>query len=103
MRNIALKKFVVASIVTAVVCVASTFTAKAALEPIVNEAAQVDTAPATPAAPASDFSSTSTSASAAPAVVVSNPAVVVPEPGTMFAGLGVLTYFLLKSGRRTRA
>jgi hypothetical protein len=99
MRNTVFKKFVVASIVTAVVCVASTFTAKAALELTVSETAPAETVPAAPAVPASDFNSTS----AAPAAVVSNPSVAVPEPGTMFAGLGVLTYFLLKSGRRSRA
>jgi hypothetical protein len=99
MRNIAFKKFVVASIVTAVVCAASTFTAKAALELTASETAPAETAPGAPAVPASDFNSTS----AVPAAVVSNPSVAVPEPGTMFAGLGVLTYFLLKSGRRSRA
>ena len=99
MRNIALKKFVASSIVVAAVCAASTFTAKAALELTVSEAAPAETAPVAPAVPASDFNGTS----AAPAAVVSNPGVAVPEPGTMFAGLGVLTYFLLKSGRRSRA
>jgi hypothetical protein len=99
MRNIALKKFVTASLVAAFVCTASTFTAKAAIELTVSDTAPAETAPAAPAAPASDFNGTS----AAPAAVVSNPAVVVPEPGTMFAGLGVLTYFLLKTGRRSRA
>jgi hypothetical protein len=98
MRNIVVKKFVAASIVAAVVCTASTFTAKAAMELTVSDTAPVETAPVAPAVPASDFNGTST----APAAVVSNPAVVVPEPGTMFAGLGVLTYFLLKSGRRSR-
>ena len=99
MRNIVLKKFVAASIVAAIVCTASTFTAKAAMEVTASDAPAADTAPAAPAVPASDFNGTS----AAPASVVSNPAVVVPEPGTMFAGLGVLTYLLLKSGRRSRA
>jgi hypothetical protein len=99
MRNIAFKKFVVVSIVTAVVCAASTFTAKAALDLTVSETAQVESTPVTPAVPASDFNATS----AVPAAVVRNPSVAVPEPGTMFAGLGVLTYFLLKSGRRSRA
>jgi hypothetical protein len=99
MRNIVVKKFVAASIIAAVVCTASTFTAKAALDLTVSDTAPAETAPVAPAVPASDFNGTS----AAPAAVVSNPAVVVPEPGTMFAGLGVLTYFLLKSGRRSRA
>ena len=99
MRNIVLKKFVAASIVAAVVCTASTFSAKAAMELTVSDTAPAETAPVAPVVPASDFNGTS----AAPAAVVSNPAVVVPEPGTMFAGLGVLTYFLLKSGRRSRA
>jgi hypothetical protein len=96
MRNIAFKKFVASSIVVAAVCTASTFTAKAAIEVTESEAAAVETAPAVPA---SDFNATS----AAPAAVVRTTSVAVPEPGTMFAGLGVLTYFLLKSGRRSRA
>ena len=97
MKNIVVKKFVSAWIIAAVICAASSFTAKAALEVTVSDA-PVSTVESTPAVPASDFNGTS----ATPAVVKSNPAVVIPEPGTMFAGLGVLTYFLLKPARRSR-
>ena len=102
MRNIALKKFVAASIVIAVVCTASTFTAKAAMEVTESDTAPAEMAPAAPAVPASDFNG-STASAVSTAVVVNPQQVVIPEPGTMFAGLGVLTYLLLKPARRSRA
>lgn len=100
MKKVVLKNFVAASIVACSVFTLSTFSAKAAIEVTESDAPPVEATQAAPAVPASDFNGTSS----APAEVKVNPErVVVPEPGTIFAGLGVLTYLLLKSGRRSRA
>jgi len=48
-----------------------------------------------PVIPASDFNAVSV----APSVIRGN--IPVPEPGTLFAGIGVLAYLVLKTGRRS--
>jgi hypothetical protein len=94
MMNIVLKRIILSSIAAVTVCAASTFTAHAAVDVTVSDAPAAEAA-----VPASDFSETSVS----PDVVVSSPFVVMPEPGTLLAGLGILTYLLLKPGRRSRS
>lgn len=93
MKNIVVKRIILASIAAAAVYAASTFSAKAALDVTVSDAPAAE-----PVVPASDFNETSVSTDA----VVSRPFVVMPEPGTMLAGLGILTYLLLKPGRRSQ-
>lgn len=82
---------------------ASVVTANAAMEVTVSDvpvaAAPAATAAIAPAVPSSDFNGgTAVPTSVSPAVVQP-----IPEPGTMFAGFGLLTYLLFRTGRRSRA
>jgi|GEM_PF-6673520 len=78
-------------------------TANAAMDVTVSDV-PVAAAPApaptpAPVVSASDFSGVNVT----PSVVGGHPSVVIPEPGTMFAGFGLLTYLLFRTGRRSRA
>ncbi len=100
MKTVASTKLIAVSLAVASLCALSTYSANAALD--VTPSAVTATEPAEPLpAPASDFTASSTSSapfSASPNVIRGP----VPEPGTMFAGVGALAYFLFKSGRRSR-
>jgi hypothetical protein len=104
MKNIVSKKLMVLSVSVALISAASVVTANAALEVPASDISVAATAAPSPApeAPASDFVGTTTPSSGYVANVVRSP-VVIPEPGTMFAGFGLLTYMLFRSGRRSRA
>ena len=93
MKNIVLKRIILASIAGVAVCAASTFSAQAAMDVTISDAPTAEAV-----VPASDFSGTGVSTDE----VVSRPFVVMPEPGTMLAGLGILTYLLIKPGRQSR-
>ena len=58
-------------------------------------AAPAATAAIAPVVPSSDFNGNNN--------VAPNMVMPIPEPGTMFAGFGLLTYLLFRTGRRSRA
>ena len=102
MKKFVSEKLIVASLAVALISGAATVTANAALDVTVSDA-PVAAAPVESTAPvevpASDFSAPS----AVPSVVIIPNRVTAPEPGTMFAGFGLLTYVLFRTSRRSRA
>ncbi len=103
MKKLVSQKLFIVSVAVALISGSSPVTATADMEVTVADppvaAAPVATAAITPAIPASDFSgNTAIPSSVSPSVVQA-----IPEPGTMLAGFGALTYLLLRTSRRTRA
>jgi hypothetical protein len=94
MKIVAPSKLVIVSMAAVCISVLSALSASAAIDISASDTVATAAEP-TPVVPPSDFYAVTV----APSVIRGNTPV--PEPGTMFAGIGVLTYLIFKSGRRS--
>ncbi len=93
MKNQTSKKLVAVALGFALCSFAAGYSAKAAVDITPSDAPSLSAAQSAPAASSTDL---------AGGVSVKPSMVVVPEPSSMIAGMGVLAYVLFKGSRKTR-